>query len=439
MKRMAAIIGAALAVSLAGALAAAAGAAAPQITHLDRIVAVVNKEIVTYTELAEQTAEAERQLSKQGTRLPERAVLERQVLERLILIKAQLQLARDSGINVDEIQLDRAVQRIAEGNHMSLPEFRQTLARDGVDFEHFRQEVREQIMLNRLREREVDERIQVSDSEIDLLLEETRQAAGAQVEYNVSHILVRVPEQASPEQVERARQKADKVRAEAAGGGGFATLAASYSDAPDALQGGALGWRGRERLPELFAQALATMKPGELSAVLRSAAGFHIVRLNDRRESSVAEKPVPQTHVRHILVRTSEIVSEADARRRLAELRERVVTGGADFAALARQYSEDGSAANGGDLGWVYEHDTVPEFERAMDALAPGEVSQPVKSPFGWHLIQVLQRRTADVSPERKRLQLRQILRARKADEAYQEWLRQLRDQTYVEVRLEDK
>jgi peptidyl-prolyl cis-trans isomerase SurA len=435
MKRIAAIVGAALAVVLAG----AAGAAVPRVTPLDRIVAVVNKEIVTLSELEEQTAEAERQLRKQGTRLPERAVLERQVLERLILLKAQLQLARESGIRIDEVQLDRAVQRIAEGNHMSLPEFRQTLARDGVDFEHFRQEVREQIMLNRLREREVDEKIQVSDSEIDLFLDEAKQAAGARVEYNASHILVRVPDQASPEQLERARQKADKVRAEALAGGEFANLAASYSDAPDALQGGALGWRGRERLPELFTQALAGMKSGGLSEVLRSPAGFHIVKLNDRREASAAEKPVPQTHVRHILVRTNEVVSETDARRRLADLRDRVVTGGADFAALARQYSEDGSAAQGGDMGWVYEHDTVPEFERAMDALQPGEVSQPVQSPFGWHLIQVLERRTADVSPERKRLQVRQMLRARKADESYQEWLRQLRDQTYVEVRLEDR
>ncbi len=435
MKRIAALLGAALGI----ALAAQAGAAEPPVASLDRIVAVVNKDIVTSTELEEHTAEAERQLSKQGTRLPERSVLERQVLEQLIMRKAQLQLARDSGIRVDEIQLDRAVQRIAEGNHLSLPDFRQMLARDGVDFEHFRQEVREQIMLNRLREREVDDKVQVSESEVDLLLEESKQAAGARVEYDVSHILVRVPEQASPEQVERARQKAEKVRAEALAGGQFATLAASYSDAPDALQGGALGWRGRERLPELFTQALATMKPGEVSALLRSPAGFHIVKLNDRRESSAAEQPVPQTHVRHILIRTSEVVSEADAQRRLADLRERVVTGGADFATLARQYSEDGSAANGGDLGWVYEHDTVPEFERAMDALKPGEISQPVKTPFGWHLIQVLERRTADPSPERKRMQLRQILRARKADEAYQEWLRQLRDQTYVEVRLEDK
>jgi peptidyl-prolyl cis-trans isomerase SurA len=438
MQCKAAIIAAAT-TALGLALAFAAGAAAPRVTPVDRIVAVVNKEIVTLSELNEQTAEAERALRKQGTLPPERAMLERQVLERLILLKAQLQIARDAGIRVDEIQLDRAVQRIAEGNRMSLPEFRQTLSRDGVDFERFRQEVREQIVLNRLREREVDDKVQVGESEINLFLEQAKEATGARVEYNVSHILVRVPEQASPEQIEHARQKADKVRAEALAGGDFATLAASYSDAPDALQGGALGWRERGRLPELFEQALAAMKAGEVSAVLRSPAGFHLVKLIERREASAAEKPVLQTHVRHILVRTSEVVSEADAQRRLAELRERIVTGGADFAVLARQYSEDGSAARGGDMDWVYQHDTVPEFERAMDALQPGEVSQPVKSPFGWHLIQVLERRTADVSAERKRMQVRQILRARKADEAYQEWLRQLRDQTYVEVRLEDR
>jgi peptidyl-prolyl cis-trans isomerase SurA len=412
------------------------GAFAQRATLVDRIVAVVNKEVVTRSELDAQIASAERQLRRQKTPLPERAVLERQLLERLILQKAQLQLARDSGIRVDEIQLDRAILRIAENNGMTLAAFRQALESDGVVFERFREEVREQILLTRLREREVDDKIQVSDGEIDLYLDERKAAGGERVEFDVAHILVRVPEQAGPEQVEQARRRAEQARAEAAAGGDFAKLAASYSDGPDALRGGALGWREKDRLPELFASALAKMTPGTVSEVLRSPAGFHVLKLVDRRAAGDSRAPVVQTHARHILVRTSEIVSEADARRRLSDLRERIVTGGADFAELAKLHSEDGTAARGGDLDWVHPGDTVPEFERAMNALGPGEISQPVKSPFGWHLVQVLERRTADMSVERRRLQARQVLRSRKADEAYQEWLRQLRDQTYVELRL---
>jgi peptidyl-prolyl cis-trans isomerase SurA len=202
-----------------------------------------------------------------------------------------------------------------------------------------------------------------------------------------------------------------------------------------------MGWRQQDRLPEIFATALKELRPGEVSGVLRSPAGFHVLKVLDRRGASAAigGAPVTQTHARHILVRTNEIVSETDARRRLTDLRERVVTGGANFADLARLHSEDGSAARGGDLDWVYPGDTVPDFERAMNALKPGEISEPVKTPFGWHLIQVLERRTADVSAERRRLTARQALRDRKVDEAYQEWLRQLRDRTYVEIKLEER
>jgi len=414
-------------------------ASAQHVTLIDRIVAVVNKEVVTLSELNEQVTSAERQLRRQGTPLPERSVLERQLLERLILQKAQLQLARDSGIRVDEIQLDRAVQRIAENNKMTLVGFRRALEADGVDFERFREEVREQILLTRLREREIDGRIQVSDSEVDLYLEELKASGSERVEYNIAHILVRVPEQARPDQIEQARERAQKARAEALAGHDFGKLAATYSDGPDALRGGAVGWRERDRLPELFTAALDKMTPGAVSEVMRSPAGFHVLKLVDRRAAGSTSAPVVQTHARHILVRTSEIVSEADARRRLSELRERIVRGGEDFAELAKRYSEDGTAARGGDLDWVHPGDTVPEFERAMSALAPGEVSQPIKTPFGWHLIQVLARRTADLSVERKRLNARQVLRARKADEAYQEWLRQLRDRTYVEVRLAER
>jgi peptidyl-prolyl cis-trans isomerase SurA len=422
---------------LAALLACAAPDALAQRGALvERIVAVVNKEVITASELAERVAFAERQLRRQNIALPERTVLERQMLERLILDKAQLQLAADTGLRVDEVQLDRAVQRIAENNKDTLAEFRRKLEGDGVAFDKFRAEVRQQILLTRLREREVDDRVQVSDSEIDIYLEDDQTAAGA-VEYNAAHVLVRIPEQASPERIGQARARAEKVSADALAGGDFARLAASTSDAPDALQGGALGWRAPSRLPELFADALKTMKPGDVSGVLRSPAGFHVLKLVERRGAGVAA-PVTQTRARHILVKTSEVVSEADALRRLAGLRERIA-GGADFAQLARLNSEDGTAARGGELGWVHPGDTVPEFERAMNALKPGELSEPVRTPFGFHLIQVLERRTADVSTERQRLQARLALRERKAEEAYQEWLHQLRDRTYVEMRLEER
>ena len=420
------------------------GAALPaagqkDVTLLDRVVAVVNKDVVTLSELNETVATAERQLRRAGTRPPDRAVLERQLLERLITDKAQLQLARERGIRVDELQLDRAVQRVAENNKMTLAAFRRALEADNVPFNEWREDLRDQIVLNRLREREVEERIQVSDTEIDLFLEEMKNRPGEGVEYNLAHIVVRVPEQAAPERVEAARGRAAKALAEARAGEDFSRLAATYSDSSDALQGGALGWRAHERLPELFSRALVKLNPGEVSEVLRSPAGFHVLKLVDRRGAGAPSAPVEQTRLRHILIRPSEAISEPEARRRLADLRARIVSGAADFAELARVHSDDATAARGGELDWVYPGDTVPDFERAYRELKPGEISQPVRTPFGYHLIQVLERRSADMSPERRRQQARQALRERKSEEAYQEWLRQLRDRTYVELRLDER
>ncbi|HVJ11517.1 MAG TPA: peptidylprolyl isomerase [Burkholderiales bacterium] len=414
-------------------------AAAQGIMPVDRIVAIVNKDVITASELSDAVGAAERQLRRQGTRLPERGLLERQMLERLILDKAQLQLARDSGIRVDELQLDRAVQRVAQNNNMSLSEFRRALEKDGVVFPAWRDELREQIVLTRLREREVDDKIQVSDTEIDLYLAGLKTGPDNRAEYQLSHILVRVPEQSTPERVEAARQRAQKALDEARAGADFASLAASYSDAPDALQGGALGWRSHDRLPELFSNALAHLQPGEVSDALRSPAGFHVLKLNARRGAAMDGAPVAQTRLRHILIRPSETMAEGEAVRRLNDLRNRIVNGTADFAEMARVHSADSSAARGGELDWIYPGDTVPDFERAYRELKINEVSQPVRTPFGYHLIQVLERRSADMSPDRRRLQARQVLRERKADEAYQEWLRQLRDTAYVELRLEDR
>ena len=434
------LAGAALAFSAGNLLAqtAAPNPVAPNpIVLVDRIVAVVNSEVITSREVDERVKSVTQQLKQRGTALPAADVLQRQVLERMITDRLQIQLAKETALVVDDLQLDRTVARVAETNKMSLTEFRRALERDGIQFDRFREEVRIEMMLSRLREREVDARIAVTDNEIDYFLSEQGAPQNSASEYDLSHILVRLPEQASPEQVEKQRARAEQVLLQLREGADFAKLAVAFSDAPEALQGGAMGWRARDRLPELFAHALDGMKPGEVSGIVRSPAGFHVIKLIEVRGSG-ALVLVEQTHARHILVKTNEIVSEADARRKLANLRERIVNG-ADFGELAKLNSDDGSSIRSGDLGWLYPGDTVPEFERTMNSLKVGELSEPFASPFGWHLMEVLERRKADVSGERKRMQARQILRERKADEAYQEWLRQLRDRAFVEYRLDER
>lgn len=412
-------------------------AAAAEPVEADRIVAVVGDEVVTYHELRTQLASVLRQLQKQGTPLPAEDVLERQMLERVIMERVQLQHARESGIRVDDMQLDQAMGRIAAGNKLTLPQFRQALEKDGIDFARFREEIRQEMVIGRLREREVDSKLVISEGEIDNFLANQQGAGGPVEEYQLAHILLRAPESASPEQLQKLRARAEQALKRARQDDNFAELTAAFSDAPDAIQGGNLGWRPLDRLPSLYAEAVVRLKPGEVSGILRSPAGFHLVKLLAKRGGAEAPS-VQQTHARHILIRINEVVSEAEARRKMENLGDRLAHGG-DFAELARLYSQDGSAAKGGDLGWLSPGDTVPEFERAMDALKPGEVSQVVQSPFGMHLIQVLERRQQDVSVERRRLTARQALRERKLDDAYQDWLRQLRDRTYVENRLEEK
>ena len=427
-----------LALAVAGAPAALAQGQKPRpIVVLDRIVAVVNDEVVTRNDLEERVSLAFAQLRRQGTPPPPRDVLEKQLLDRIINDRVQLQYAKETGLRVDNIELDRAINRIAEENKLTLTQLRQALERDGVPFDKFREDIRNEIITVRLREREVDNRIVVTDAEIDNFIKTQQARAGARDEYNISHILVTVPEKASPEQIQTRRERAEQALAQIRAGTDFRQVAATFSDAPDALQGGAMGWRDASRLPTLFAEALQQMKPSEVTELLRSPNGFHLLRLNDKR-GSASPVIVVQTHARHILIKTNELVSEDEARRRLVALKERL-DNKADFAELARAHSEDASSVKGGDLGWVSPGDTVPEFEHAMNALKPGEVSAPVKTPFGWHLIQVLERRNEDMSRERQRLDARMALRARKSDESYQEWVRQLRDKAYVELRLEER
>ncbi len=407
----------------------------------DRIVAVVNDEVITQVELQARVAIAEQQLRRQRINPPARDVLTRQVLERMIVDRAQLQLAKETGVRVDDATVNAAIARIAEANGLSLPAFRERLERDGVSFARFREDVRDDIIMARLRDREVDSRIQVAEGEIDNFLAAQTGAEAGATEYNIAQILLRVPEAVSAQRIEEIRRRAEDLLAQLKAGADFARLAASFSAGPEALAGGELGWRTAERLPTLFLDAIKDLKPGELAPIVRSPGGFHVLKLVGKRsavESRLATGPVQQTRVRHILLRVSDLAPEPEVRRRLQDLRDRVVGGGQDFGQLARLHSVDPSATRGGDLGWLYPGDTVPEFERAMDRLKPGEVSEPVQTPFGWHLIQVLERRTEESPVERNRLAARQALRDRKADEAYQEWLRQLRDRTYVEYRLEE-
>lgn len=426
---------------MASTAAAQASLPAPAAKPLDRIVAVVNDEAITDSELEARTRIALGQLRRQNINPPPAAVLRRQVLERMIVDRAQIQLARESGVRVDDATVNAAVARIAEQSGMAPQQFRERLEKEGISFARFRADVRDDIIITRLRDREVDSRIQISEGEIDNFLAEQAGVAAGAVEYNIAQILLRVPDNASTERIEATRKQAEDLMAQLRSGADFARLAASNSASPEALSGGSLGWRTAERLPTLFLQAIRDLKPGDLAPLVRSPGGFHILKLVGRRDATegrLATGPVEQTRARHILLRVSDLTPEAEVRRRLLDLRERVVKGGQDFGQLARLHSVDSTATRGGDLGWLYPGDTVPEFERAMALLKPGEVSQPVQSPFGWHLVQVMERRTDESPTERNRLAARQALRERKAEEAYLEWIRQLRDRTYVEYRLDD-
>lgn len=411
-------------------------AAAEEAVEADRIISVVGEEVITAYDLRTRLATVLTQLQKQGTPLPSQDILERQMLERLIMERVQLQFARETGLRVDDTQLEQAIGRIAANNRMNPQQFRQALENDGIEYDRFRDEIRNEMVMSRLREREVDNKLVISDGEIDNYLE-TQKDSGKGEEYQLAHILLRAPESATPEQLQKLRLRGEQALKRARAGENFAELTAAFSDAPDALKGGDLGWRAVERLPGLYADVVARMQPGEVSELLRSSAGFHVVKLLGKRGGS-GPASVRQTHARHILIRVSEIVSEAEARRKLETVRERIVNG-VDFAEQARLYSQDGSATKGGDLGWINPGDTVPEFEQAMNVLKPGELSPVIQSPFGMHLIEVLEHRERDVSAERQRAVARQALRERKLDEAYQDWLRQLRDRTYVENRLDEK
>ena len=408
-----------------------------EVLKMDRIIAIVDQSVITEQELADRINTVIAQLEKQGTALPPQNVLEKQVLERLIVDSLQLQLAAQTGLKVDDTQLDKTIERIAAQNKLGVEEFKTLLEKDGLSLRKFREDIRNEITIARLREREVDNKLNVSEGEVDNYLTTQASRGEEQDEFEISHILIRTPEDASPEDLEKAKTKTQEVLQQLNNGKDFAQVSASFSDAPNALEGGNMGWKSGAQLPALFLDTLKKLQVGEVAKPLRSPNGFHVLKLTNRR-GGTSSLVVGQTHARHILLKLSEVVSEKEAKRKMDGIKERI-DNGSKFEDMARQYSEDGSANNGGDLGWVNPGDTVPPFEKAMDALGLGEISEPVLSPFGWHIIQVLERRQQDMTKEASRLKARQEIRARKSEEAYQDWIRELRDRAFVELRLEDK
>ncbi len=410
-------------------------AASKEVRQADFIVAVVNSEPITNSEVRARLARVEQQMAQQGAASPPPAELTRQVLERLIAERAQLQLARESGIKVDEAMIDQAEQNVARQNRIDVPELHRRLVAEGLSLASFRRDLREQLLLSRLREREVEPRVRVTEAEIDQFLREAQGSGDpSTLEINLAQVLVAVPESASPAQVEGLRAKAARIQARARAGEDFAALAREASDAPGAAQdGGAFGLRPADRYPSLFLEATAALPAGGVSDLVRSGAGFHVLKVLDKRQDSAFS--VVQSHARHILLRTGASLSEAAARERLADYKRRIESGRGDFATLAREHSQDGSAAQGGDLGWAAPGMFVPEFEEVMNSLAPGQVAEPFVSRFGVHLLQLLERRRQTLGQREQREYARAQLREKKLDETYDRWAQDVRGRAWVEMR----
>lgn len=414
-------------------------ALAQSVVPVDRVIAVVNNEVITARELDIQVALVTERLRKRSGPLPEPDVLQRRVLEQIVLERAQGQAGREQGLIVSEAEVDRAIDDVARDNKLTLAQLRDELLLEKIGFSAFRDDIRGQILRARLRESTIDSRMRVSDADIDAWLADQAGQEQQAAQLEVVQLLIKMPENPSEDTVRQKAEFANELMEMLKTGSSFEVMVGQYSDDPNAARnGGSLGLRTLDQLPRLFADAVADLPVGEMSPLVRSPAGFHILKVMDRRGGqSELDKPIPQTKVRHILIRPSASLSEDEIRRQMNSIVERLESGQVDFASMARQYSVDGSAASGGDLGWVYAGDTVPEFERAMDALSPGQVSEPVRTQFGFHLIEVLDRRQDNASPERRRQLARQSLVAKRSDAAWREWLDELRARTYVEYRFE--
>jgi len=404
------------------------------IEELNFIVAVVDGDVIVASELAHRVALVTPEIRARGTKLPPRSDLERQVLERMILERLQLRRAREVGVVIDDSMLTETLTKIAARHDLTLEGLRAALESEGIDYENFTADTRLKLITTRLQAREVVDKIRVTEQEIDRLLEREADRLIERREVKLSHILVAASEEASAAAVTKAAAKAKDLVRRLRGGADFAQLAVRFSDGRRALEGGDLGWFSIGQVPSLAQEAARSLTKGQFTKPIRSPSGYHIIKLTDFK--GVGPRIVDQTKVRHILIRTNEVVSDEDARTRLERLRTRIL-GGDDFMALARSHSDDtGSALKGGDLGWIGPGDTVPEFERAMNALAPSQVSKPFKSTFGWHIVQATGRRAQDTTDTAMRLKARKAIRERKAGEAIELWLRQLRDEAFVKIRL---
>ncbi len=406
----------------------------------DRIAAVVNTDVITEYELQNRVRQASYNLRRQNINLPPMPELRRQVLEQMITEKATEQRAKELGIRVDEQMVSASIEQIARNNKLTVDELRERLRDDDVSFAAFRRQVRDEIVAQRLREREVDSKITIPESEVDALLAEQAGFTGNDTqEYHIQHILLPVPSGASDSEVRDVERQAEELVKRARDGEDFASLAAANSKADDAMSGGDLGWRNASRLPTIFWKAIENHRTQRnYITVVRSSGAFHVVHLADSRDgvkAKLAGKPVEQTHVRHILMFISDLMPEDKILSRLHDIRNRIAEGKTDFATMARLNSVDNSATRGGDIGWVQPGDTVPEFESVMNRLQPGEISEPVRTPYGYHLIQVIERRTASGDAERSRIAARAQLREKKLAEAVYNWRRELRDRAYVEIR----
>ncbi|MEO5659181.1 MAG: peptidylprolyl isomerase, partial [Polaromonas sp.] len=416
--------------------AAPRAGAAPAQRQADFIVVVVNSEPITNNEVRLKLLRTEQQLKQQGTTLPPRSELLPQLLERMISDKAQLQAAQASGGKIDDNAIESAIESVARQNQITVDELRSRLKADGIDYALFRSELRDDLLINRLRQREVESRVTVSEQEIDEYLRNQENLAGAApTALNLAEILLAVPENATPERVAALEAKARQVLERARAGADFAALANELSASPSRSNGGQMGLRSADRYPPLFVEATQKLRAGALAGPVRSPAGFHILKVIEKRQGGLPDAVVTQTHARHILLRLTPQLTEAAAVEKLAGFRKRIVAGQADFAALARENSQDGSAKEGGDLGWVSPGAFVPEFEKVMTGLRANEISEPLVSRFGVHLVQVLERREAPVSARDQREMVRGLLREKKQNEAYVRWAEDIRGRAYVEFR----
>ena len=420
----------------AAANAAAAASSTASSQQADYIVAIVNSEPITNSEVNLRADRAAQQIAQQGAAQPPRDVLLRQVLSRLINEKAQLQTAAEAGIKIDETTIDQAEDNVARQNNTDRAGLRRRMAADGVTLERFRFDLRNQLTLLRLRERDVEARVKISDQDIDQFIREQQNSDDAQgTQLNLQHVLVLVPEGATPQQIATLQARAQGIADRAKSGADFAELARQNSDAPEGRGGGLLGLRPADRYPQLFLESTQNLPVGGIVGPVRSPAGFHILKVAERVQGSGVPTVVTQNHARHILLRPTAQMSEADAVARLADYKRRVVSGQAKFEDLAKEFSVDGSAKQGGDLGWAGPGAYVPEFEEALSQLKPGEVSPPVVSRFGVHLIQLIDRRQATLTPREQRDMLRNVVREQKLEKAFNTWVQEVRGRAYVEYR----